>query len=225
MSTQRPFEAIIFDHDGTLIDTETQDFRAFEMLFSEQGVTLSVEHWADIVVGHWGGHNTLFDELIAQTTGQTRELLKARLHTLWLGNLKHVTLMPYAKRVIHDLHEAGHRLAIATASDQAWVDRWLGKFELQSYFDVIATSDHVAENKPAPDVYLYAASQLGVSPDRCLVFEDSRAGLTSAKAAGMTVVAVPSPITESLDLSAADFVINGLACVNAAWIAGLTADL
>ena len=119
------------------------------------------------------------------------------------------------------LHTAGYPLAIATASDRAWADRWLTHFGLGSYFQAIATGDNIVNNKPAPDIYLFAAAQLGVQPKACLVFEDSQAGTRSAKAAGMTVVAVPSPITQSLDFSQADEIIFGLQNVSVEWIEAL----
>ena len=94
----------------------------------------------------------------------------------------------------------------------------MNKFELLPYFHVVATSDDVANNKPAPDVYRFAAQQLGVQPERCLVFEDSVAGMQSAKAAGMTVIAVPNHVTKTLNFSQADGIIDGLQHVSPEWI-------
>ena len=85
----------------------------------------------------------------------------------------------------------------------------------------MATSDNIEQNKPAPDVYLFAAAQLGVRPENCLVFEDSLAGLQSAKAAGMTVAAVPNSVTRTLDFSQADIIIDGLGMVTPQWVQGL----
>ena len=207
MTDYRSFEAIIFDHDGTLVDTESADFQACKALFAEYGQALALEHWADVVVGHFDGYHIIFDELIALAgqEGLARETLNRRLRELWRLNLANVTLMPHAERVIHSLHEAGYPLGVATASDQKWVERWMGQFALLPYFRAVATKDQVVNNKPAPDVYLLAAEKLGVSPSRCLVFEDTLAGVRAAKGAGMTVVAVPSPLTNSLNFSQADW--------------------
>jgi HAD superfamily hydrolase (TIGR01509 family) len=219
-----PFEAIIFDHDGTLIDTETADFEACDLLYKELGLTLSIEHWADVVVGRYGGYNTLFDELILsnQANGHTHITLRDRLKQLWPQTLVNVRLMPGVEPLLSQLHNQGYALAVATASDSNWAQRWLTQFNLLSYFDTIATSSHVSHNKPAPDVYLYAAAQLGVDPARCLVFEDSLAGTQAAKAAGMRVVAVPSQITQSLDFSEADDIISGLDQISLHWIETLS---
>jgi beta-phosphoglucomutase-like phosphatase (HAD superfamily) len=90
------------------------------------------------------------------------------------------------------------------------VYRWLNHFDLHPYFHTITTGDDVRQNKPAPDIYYLAAEQLQVSPQKCLVFEDSVFGIQAAKSAGMTVVAVPNTITRNLDFNQADKIINGL---------------
>jgi HAD superfamily hydrolase (TIGR01509 family) len=219
LSKRHPFKAIIFDHDGTLIDTESQDFLSCQMLFAEHRATLTLAHWAEHIVGRTGGYERLLDELAqASGNGLTREVLWARLRELWDINLENVSPMPHVERIVPALHAADYPLGVATASDQQWAHRWLGKFNLLPYFQVIATRDQVGRNKPAPDVYLFAAAELGVQPEHCLVFEDSLAGVQSAKAAGMTVVAVPNAVTKTLDFSQADKIITGLEGITPAWI-------
>ncbi len=215
-----PFEAIIFDHDGTLVDTETPDFRAWEMLYQEHGATIALERWAATAVGHMDGYDPLFNDLIVQNGNGhlTKTSLHQRLKALWSITLETVELMPGVEEILPQLQARNYPLAVATASDRAWVTRWLTRFNLQSYFQVVATQDDIVNNKPAPDVYLFAAAQLGVKPERCLVFEDSLAGLQAAKAAGMTVVAVPNRVTQSLDFSRADAIISGLPEISVEWI-------
>jgi beta-phosphoglucomutase len=223
---QLPFDAVIFDHDGTLIDTETPDYRACTMLCEEIGLTLTLERWAEMIVGRQYGYDLLFEELIHEKrNGLTTAGLWQRLRELWQVTLENVELMPGVTTLLPLLQQAGYPLAVATAADRAWVTRWLARFELASYFKVVANRDDVANNKPAPDVYLFAAAQLGVSPGRCLVFEDSVAGLQAAKAAGMVVVAVPTEVTRSLNFSAADATVDGLHRVTPAWINDLSKKL
>ena len=95
------------------------------------------------------------------------------------------------------------------------------KFNLLPFFEIITTIDDVARNKPAPDVYLSAAAKLGVESTRCLVFEDSPFGIRAAKAAGMTVVAVPNIATKNLYLSQADAIVPSLQNVTTDWIEAL----
>lgn len=214
-----PFDAIIFDHDGTLIDTETPDYRACTMLCEEIGQTVTLERWAEMIVGRQYGYEQLFEELICRNgNGLTRETLWRRLRELWQITLQNVELMPGVLSLLPLLQQTGYPLAVATAADRAWVTRWLAEFQLTSYFRVVANRDDVTNNKPAPDVYLFAADRLGVSPARCLVFEDSLAGLQAARAAGMVVVAVPTPITSSLNFSSAHATITGLDQVTITWL-------
>jgi HAD superfamily hydrolase (TIGR01509 family) len=204
--TDQTFDAIIFDHDGTLVDTESPDFLACKMLFDEFGVPLTLE-------------GCLFQDVIQnRNDGISQADLWRRLQELWKITYEQVELMPGVTRLIPELEQTGYRLGVATASNRQWADRWLAHFDLLPYFQVIATSDDVVHNKPAPDVYLYAATELGVPPERCLAFEDSVAGVQAAKAAGMTAIAVPSHVTKSLDFSQADGTVWGLDNVTIAWI-------
>lgn len=222
MIKQRPFEAIIFDHDGTLIDTESSDFQAWEMLYKEFGAMLSLEHWAETAVGHTDGYDNLFKELIRWSDyGVDQTALRKRLRELRSITEKNVALMPGVNNLLPQLHAAGFPLGVASASDRKWIVRWLTSFDLETYFQVIASGDDIAHNKPAPDVYLFAANQMGVQPENCLVFEDSLAGVQSAKSARMTVIAVPNVITRTLDFSQADDVIEGLEDVTLEWLVEL----
>jgi HAD superfamily hydrolase (TIGR01509 family) len=214
-----PFDAIIFDHDGTLVDTESPDFEACCMLYEELGASLTVERWAEHIVGRLNGYDVLFQELLEKNSnGLTTEALWTRLRELWETTLKQTALLPGVAALLPLLQQAGYPLAVATGADRAWVMRWLSHFELLPYFKVVANRDDVIHGKPAPDVYLFAATRLGVRPERCLVFEDSRAGVQAARAAGMTVIAVPNMVTKVQDFSHADGVLMGLDKVTLAWL-------
>jgi HAD superfamily hydrolase (TIGR01509 family) len=211
LTHQRPFDAIIFDHDGTLVDTETPDIRACQMLYNELNAPFDPQQWAALVAGSMAGYDILLEELAAfHGNDLTRNDLWKRLRELWAITYEQVELAPGVQQLLPQLHTAGYPLAVASASNRKWIERWMSTFDLLPYFQAIASSDDVRHNKPAPDVYLFAAAQLGVTPEKCLVFEDSLTGVQSAKAAGMTVVAVPSHITQTLDFSHADAVIAGL---------------
>ncbi|NJN94541.1 MAG: HAD family phosphatase [Anaerolineales bacterium] len=218
--TYLPFDAIIFDHDGTLVDTEQADLETCRLIYQEHGRDFSVDYWARHIVGYMGGYNLVLDDLTRHNGhNPTREAVWIRFKELWAMTSENVQLMPGVTALLPQLHNAGYPMAVATASDRAWVQRWFTRFELWPYFQAIATGDDVEHNKPAPDVYLFAASQLGVTPERCLVFEDSLPGLAAAKAAGMTVVAIPGPHMHHLDYSLADALIDTLENITAEWVA------
>lgn len=216
----RSFDAIIFDHDGTLIDTESPDYEACKIMCGELGIMLLMEDWARIVVGRMNGYNTLFEEIIQPhlKNGFTQDDMWQRLKELWPITLQNTGLMPGASSLLAQLYAQSHTLAVATAADRNWAMRWLTNFNLLPYFQAISTGEDVTNNKPAPDVYLHAAHQLGVNPQRCLVFEDSLVGVQSAKSAGMIVIAVPGHVTQSLDFGLADGIVAGLDKISPQWI-------
>ena len=105
---------------------------------------------------------------------------------------------------------------MASSSSHHWVDGWLDRLGLVSWFDTVVCRGDAPRIKPAPDLYLEAARRLGVNPSACLVIEDSLNGVKAAKAAGATVWAVPNRCTACLDFSLADAVLPELAAVRAA---------
>ena len=215
------FAAIIFDHDGTLVDTEQPDYEACRRMCLELGISLSQEVWADKVLGRMQGYNDLHQDIIEPHAPHfSNDDMWRRLHQLWPVTLKNTQLMPGVSQLLPQLKAHGYVLGVATAADRDWAHRWLGQFDLLPYFEVVASRSDVTNNKPAPDVYLHAAQKLGVAPQNCLVFEDSLTGATSAKAAGMTVVAVPN-YAAGQDFSIADVIVDGLHNVTPHWIRAL----
>ena len=109
---------------------------------------------------------------------------------------------------------AGLGLAIASSSSDWWVSGHLDRFGLRDAFDVVCTKELTARSKPDPGVYLAALEGLGVPAADVLAFEDSEAGVTAARAAGIRVVAVPGSFSEEMDFSAASKVVGSLADVD-----------
>jgi HAD superfamily hydrolase (TIGR01509 family) len=220
--TTSPFETIIFDLDGTLIDTESADLRACQLIYQEHGATISPEYWAKHIVGYKDSAELVVADLLQRNGhGLSAPVLRQRFRELWSNQLDRVELLPGVPELLLALQAFGVPLALATASDRTWTQRWLSHFNLSGYFQAIATCEDVVCNKPAPDVYLFAAARIGVLPARCLVFEDSLPGLAAAKSAGMTAVAVRHQATQYIEFSQADWVINSLGSVTVEWIQNL----
>jgi sugar-phosphatase len=102
------------------------------------------------------------------------------------------TALPGVHVLIRHLHDRGLKLAIASSSPPPLIDAVVRKLELGNFMTLTHSGVHESRSKPDPAVFLSTASRLGVIPERCLVFEDAPAGVAAGKAAGMTVIAVPS---------------------------------
>ncbi|MFJ4880432.1 HAD family hydrolase [Streptomyces sp. NPDC088745] len=219
MLPARHHDAVVFDLDGTLIDSVRPDFLACTALFAEYGLHLPHGVWAAEVCGRPEGYPHLFAVLRRCRDGGALpgdDLLRQRLAALWevFMTPEHVRLLPGVRRVLEGARAAGLRLGVASSSDRRWVWRWLRHYGLGHYFDTVVTGDDVTRRKPDPEVYLAAAAALAVEPARCLAVEDSVTGVTAARSAGMTVVAVPTALTRSLDYGAADEIARDLSSVD-----------
>lgn len=202
--------AVIFDFDGTIIDTEWSEFTTVQEEFRHHGheYTLATflegvgradgRHWADVLQEL----NGPIDDI---------EAVKQRRKEAHHRMITDSDLRPGVIELINRADQEGKRLAVASSSPIRWVEKHLNARNLTDRFQFIATRDLVERAKPWPDVFLVAARELGVDPASCLAIEDSHHGVAAAKAAGMVCVAVPNPVTIESDLSAADLVLDSLA--------------
>lgn len=119
-------------------------------------------------------------------------------------------LLPGYHDVLSDLDAAGHRVGLVSASQRAWVEHVLDRFDLHEAFDVVVGADDVpGPSKPAPDCYEQAAHTVGVDPERALAVEDSPHGIEAATSAGMYCLALRGSGNADLDLSLADDILDG----------------
>lgn len=184
-------EAVIFDLDGVLIDSEPSWNAAKETLVEETG-----GRWRDdaptVMMGmsspEWAAY--LRDEL---GVPMDIDAISADVvHRMMDGYRRELPLLPGANEAVHAL-AARWPLGLASSSNREVIDLVLELAGLESSFRVAISSEEVERGKPAPDVYLAAAGALGADPERCVAAEDSSNGIRAATAARMTVIAVPNP--------------------------------
>jgi HAD superfamily hydrolase (TIGR01509 family) len=181
MSGTSRFEAVVFDNDGLLLDTEEAWTRAEESLFARHGQSFTMEH-----------KRTLIGSSRAQSAVKL-EALMDELHELVMEEALHgVPPRPGALELLGAVRAAGLPVGLASNSSREFVERVLSVSGLRDgHFDAIVTADEVANPKPAPDLYLSACAALGTDPERAAALEDSPIGVAAALSAGMYVVAVP----------------------------------
>ena len=194
-----PIQALIFDFDGLILDTETVEFEVIDELYRVHGHQLQRSRWALNLGTH--GQTDLYADLAA-LAGRPLDLagLRERQRTRFLARCDALALRPGLAAMLEAAQARGLALAVASSSGSGWVERWLERHSIRSYFGCVRTSDYVQHVKPAPDLFLSAAAGLGIAPEHCVVFEDSPNGMRAAAAAGMRCVAVPIALMAGYEL-------------------------
>lgn len=196
--------SVIFDFDGTILDSETAEFESHLQLFSECGATLTVEEWCE-GVGIVTPHDHWFVRLCARARNPPAdyEQFVERRQAYFRTRVRWEPMRGIGG-LLDELTGAGVPCAIASTATGDWVTRALLELGLTERFDAVVTGDQVVRGKPAPDVYLEAARRLGVDPCSCVAVEDSGPGLAAAGAAGMKTVIIPHTLSRNHDLANAD---------------------
>lgn len=184
-------QAVIFDMDGTLIDTEKYYRRCWPKALAAFGYRMTDEQaltlrslgrpFAITQLKSWFG-----EELDYHAVREKRKELVEEC----LGR-EGISLKPGARELLQTLQRRRITAAIATATDLERTERYLKKVGIFEYFDRLISATMVKEGKPSPDIYLYACEQLKLQPDQCIAVEDSPNGVLSAYRAGCRVVMVP----------------------------------
>lgn len=208
-------EAVVFDFDGLIIDSEWVIFESAAAAFAAHGHELHLDAWAAVVGTSERDERAAWDALCAACGidgSFPREVFEAAYEAQDRSNRDTLPLLPGVRELADALRAEGVALAIASSSSRAWLDRHVGRLGLEDHFPVRIGADLVGgRGKPAPDVYLRACADLGADPAASVALEDSQHGVAAALAAGMRAVAVPGRVTRSHDFSAADLVVGSLA--------------
>lgn len=187
--------AVIFDMDGLLIDSERVILDCWRTVAAEQALPLDDGLWLSMV----GMHDAACTELLIRLLGATKaERLSMECKNRYDLLVKQgLPLKEGAVELLRDLSRRGVPLAIATSTRRERALIKLARCGIDHHFDAVATSSDVTHPKPAADIYLLAASRLGVPPENCMAIEDSEMGVRAAVAAGMAVIQVPDLVPAS----------------------------
>lgn len=200
--TALPFlpDAVIFDMDGLMIDSERVSIACWAQAAREQQLPFADDYWLRMV----GLGDRDCERLLLQTVdAQQVAALFARCHDLYEQRTHAgLPLRPGILELLQLLQAHDVPRAVATSTRQPRASRKLAATGLLPFFEVVVTSSDVRHPKPAPDIYLLAAQKLGKDPARCLALEDSPAGIRAALGAGMTAIQVPDLVHPDEELRA-----------------------
>jgi HAD superfamily hydrolase (TIGR01509 family) len=203
------YQALIFDLDGLLIDSETIYRKISYKMAADLGKQLHDGIWVKQMGRSPVESLGIFRDELGITSHSAQELVDLRNLLLLEGFRKDLQIMPGAMEIIHFFH-GKMRMAIATGSPRILMDLAIAKLGLKGYFEYMLPSDEIITGKPDPEIYLKTIQALGLHPDECIVFEDSSNGALAGHLAGCYVIAVPSEYTRNQDFSFADHVAEDL---------------
>ena len=200
--------AVLWDMDGTLIDSEDLHWIAWRNTLAHEGVFITHSQFLssfgqrnDSILPQWLGAAAT-PERMERIANAKEELYRRRVRRNGISPL------PGVANWLHRLHQEGWRQAIASAAPRANIDAVLEALSATHFFQAIISAEDVHRGKPDPEVYLGAAARIGVPPERCIVVEDALAGVEGARRAGMKCIGVSRDgkhlpadvVVQSLDL-------------------------
>ena len=213
-------QALIFDFDGLIVDTEKPGFDSWNELYADFGQKLTLDDWRG-ATGYVGGFDpgVHLEGLLGRKL-DWENLVPRRDARNWELTIKQGVL-PGIRELMLAAVSAGLPIGVASNSGFGWVNDGLERLGLRDLVSAVVTRDMVLNPKPAPDVYLKAAETLQVSPTCSIALEDSEPGCRAAKAAGMRAVAIPNQFSERQDLSVADLIVPSAKALSLERLVGL----
>jgi HAD superfamily hydrolase (TIGR01509 family) len=211
-------KAIIFDHDGVMVDTEPLQSEAWIKILEKYGKT--PERYGNGLIHKVGitiDENWNILKLKYEITEDIKHLEEQRSN-IYKDLLNRTHPITGLQELLTSLREEKKnkiiKMAIASSSNREYIEMVVNNFGISDDFDLIVSGKDVMLGKPAPDIYLTTAFLLNVDPENCIVLEDSRTGVEAAKAAGMKVIAIPNRYTDEQDFTNADLILPALNFVN-----------
>jgi HAD superfamily hydrolase (TIGR01509 family) len=204
-------EAVVFDFDGLLMDTETTLVASWQAEWRHHGLELDLDD------GFWPGHggDTFESHLaqLAEAVGPSfdAEQSVARRRAYRDDLHRDLDFLPGIRDWIAEARSGGLKVAIASSSDHDWVAGHLARVGALDLFDLVVTGDEVSRHKPDPEIYLLALKRLGLKGEQAVAVEDTAHGTAAAASAGMWTVAIPNPFVSPQAVQHADLVLGSAA--------------
>ena len=193
--------AVLWDLDGTLVDSAELHWVSWRDTLAAQGIEISYQQFLDSfgqkndrILPGWLGPSATAERIRA--VGRAKEAEYRRL-----AAVHGLTPLPGAADWVHRLHRRGWRQAIASSAPRQNVEVMLRALGVDQAFDAIVAAEDVTSGKPDPEVFLTAASRLSLSPSRCIVVEDAAAGVEAARRAGIRCIGVNAGAALAADLA------------------------
>ena len=190
-------KAVLFDMDGLMVDTESLATEAFIHSAKKQGYDMTKEETLMVLGFTTKSIYEFWENYFKNSDVSGKQLVDD--HYKYIENVLFTTgpkKMPYIEELLKYLKENNYKVAVASSSNMNHIINNMEKTGLKKYIDGFASGAEVKNGKPAPDVFLLAAERLGVEPKKCLVLEDSKAGVIAGSSAGAKVIMVPEPDDE-----------------------------
>jgi len=207
-------KAIIFDMDGVIADTEEYHCKAWIETYTKYGIDIDKEYYFNKISGnhHSTSVNIVNSEFKTNIDPDTAALAKGQVAAdIAQGKIKAV---PFVVDFIKEMRKKGVVLGLATSSSFKFAKSVLETLGIEDSFKVIHSGECVKKGKPNPEIYLKTAKILNVKPENCVVIEDTRSGVESAKAAGMKCIGFLNGKNQKEQLAYSDFVINSFEALN-----------
>jgi putative hydrolase of the HAD superfamily len=195
-----PLRAVLFDFDGTLLDTESVALLTWRAAYNDLGLELNETTWLDTLGTDADRYNTL---ALAAGPGFDRDGCRQRRREHEARLVAELAPRDGIEEVLDALARAGVRLAVVSSSPSSWVREHLARSGLASRFDVVITREDAPRAKPHPDLYAAALVALSIDATDAVAVEDSLNGVRAATAAGIPCIALPNAVTARQDLTSA----------------------
>ena len=185
-------EAVLFDMDGLMVDTESLSTKALISSAKKQDYEMTKEETLQVLGFTEAAIYKFWEDYFEDSHVDGKKL--ADDHYDYIEEVLFTTgpdKMPNVEKLLVYLKENNYKVAVASSSNIDHIENNMEKTRLRKYIDKIASGQEVSNGKPAPDVFLLATERLGVKPENCLVLEDSKSGIKAGRASGATVFMVP----------------------------------